>query len=136
MHTSGIAIKELPIAHSRLPNQIGNRDWKSTITSMLWSRKRGFRRREIRKNRPDTSRKALSDIRTSEGAMVSLWVAAVFCAGAMAVTLLRENVVAYRPGQYVPHDVVGRVKFSFMDKDRLAEAQRLAREREPHVFRA
>src|SRR5947207_9551523 len=102
---------------------------------MIWSRKRGARRKEIRKNRPDAAKGLLSDLKSDHGVFISLWVAALFFAGASAMMMLRENVVQYRPGQYASHDVVSRVKFSFNDKDRLAEKQRIAREMEPRVYK-
>ena len=48
--------------------------------------------------------------------------------------MLREQVVGYRPGQYVPHDIVSRVDFIFQDKQKLADAQTKARADEPHVY--
>ena len=40
--------------------------------------------------------------------------------------MLRQDVVPYRPGQYTHHDIISRVDFTFMDKQQLAQAQRLA----------
>ena len=59
---------------------------------MLWSRRRGARRAEIRKNRPDSSSRRWAEFRAS-GTLVSLWVAAGFCLATILVMMLRENVV-------------------------------------------
>jgi hypothetical protein len=49
--------------------------------------------------------------------------------------MLRDNVVAYRPGQWAPHDIVSRVDFAFRDDRRLSEARRLARETQPRIYK-
>jgi hypothetical protein len=45
---------------------------------------------------------------------------------AIGILMLRENVVPFRPGQWVPHDIVSRVDFVFRDEKRLTEAKRKA----------
>src|SRR4051812_32386631 len=103
---------------------------------MLWSRRRGPRRMEIRKNRPDAFQRGRwwVEFRAS-GAAASLGVAAGFCLIAtLMVVVLREDVVSWRAGQYTPTDIVSRVKFSYADRDKLADAQRVAREIEPRVY--
>ena len=48
--------------------------------------------------------------------------------------MLREQVVPYRPGQYVAHDIVSRVDFVYLDRQKLSDAQSKARADEPHVY--
>src|SRR4051794_6686915 len=90
------------------------------------------RRAEIRKNRPDAVWLDWEHLRTS-GALASLGIAAVFFLSASAVMMLREQVVPYRPGQWIPHDIVSRVDFSYRNKERLAQMRRARRESEPRV---
>jgi putative nucleotidyltransferase with HDIG domain len=68
--------------------------------------------------------------------IVSLQIAAVFWVAATGILMLRQDVVPYRPGQYAHHDIISRVDFTFMDKQQLAEAQRLARQNAPRVYTA
>src|SRR5688500_15311479 len=93
------------------------------------------RRAEIRKNRPD-SRSALVQKMHAEGGFVAIWIACAFCAAAVCILMLRENVVPYRPGQWVPHDIVSRVDFAYRDEKQLAKAKEAAREAQPRVYRA
>ena len=92
-----------------------------------------FRRAEIRKNRPDAAWLDIEAMRSS-GVLASLGIAAVFFLAASAVLLMREQVVPYRPGQWIPHDVVSRVDFSYRHKDRLADLRRERRDAEPRVY--
>src|SRR5437870_2862672 len=100
---------------------------------MLWSRRRGARRAEIRKNRPDSSSRRWAELRAN-GTLVSVWVAAGFCLATILVMMLRENVVPYRPGEYTPTDILARVAFHFADADELAKLRQVKREVEPHVY--
>ena len=70
----------------------------------------------------------------SQGVLNSLWVAVAFFAVTCGIMLLREDVVPYRPGQYVPHDVLSRVDFTFRDKALLTKARQEARDSEPRVY--
>jgi hypothetical protein len=90
---------------------------------MFWSRKYGARRTEVRKNRPDRSVNFWSDLK-ARGITTSLAIALVFCIIASAIVLLREDAVPYRPGQYVPQDVLSRIDFAFTDVDRLTQARK------------
>ena len=92
-----------------------------------------FRRAEIRRNRPDAARLDLDSLR-STGVLASLVIAFGFFLAASAVLLMREQVVPYRPGQWIPHDVVSRVDFSYRNKDRLADLRRERRDAEPRVY--
>jgi hypothetical protein len=99
------------------------------------SQKSQSRRTEIHKNRPDTVSRRWDQLKAN-GVLTSLGIAVLFCIGAVAILMLRSEVVPYRPGQYAPHDIVSRVDFQFLDKQRLADAQRRVREMEPRVYRA
>ncbi len=100
---------------------------------MFSNRKSQQRRAEIRKNRPDTFAHTWQALKES-GGMNGLAIAAVFCIIAAGILQLREDVVPYRPGQWVPHDIFARVDFSFRDKDRLSEVRQITRERQPRVY--
>ena len=102
---------------------------------MLGLRKSSSRRAEIRKNRPDTTEKMVARMR-ADGSLVSIWVAVAFCAAAIGIVTLREDVVRYRPGQYAPHDIVSRVEFSFNDREQLKQAQERRRAMEPRVYKS
>jgi cyclic-di-AMP phosphodiesterase PgpH len=92
-----------------------------------------FRRAEIRKNRPDAAWVDIDALRAS-GMLASLGIAAVFFLAASAVLLLREQVVPYRPGQWIPHDVVSRVDFSYRDKELLTRMRQERRNAQPRVY--
>ncbi|HYO09218.1 MAG TPA: HDIG domain-containing protein [Tepidisphaeraceae bacterium] len=98
-----------------------------------WSRKSGFRREQIRKERPDTVSRRWERLR-DDGVLVSLQIAVGFFLLASGILMLREDVVPYRPGQYAHHDIVSRVDFTYMDQQKLASAQQKARDDAPHVF--
>lgn len=102
---------------------------------MLWSRKYGARRTEVRKNRPDLGGGFFNDLK-AKGVMGSLGIAALFAVVAAAIIFLREDAVPYKPGQYVPQDIVSRVDFSYQDLDRLTEVRKQAREAEPRVYKS
>ncbi len=101
---------------------------------MLGFKKSGARRAEIRKNRPDAGDSLVRRLR-AEGGGVSLAVAVVFCAGAIAILLMREEVVRYRPGQWTRHDIVSRVDFTYHDEKQLAAARQNARASQPRVYK-
>ena len=93
------------------------------------------RRQEIRKNRPDANWPCWQELKT-RGVPQALGVAAAFFVLAAAVMQMRQDVVPYRSGQPLAHDIVSRVKFEYFDKNKLEQAHRQAREREPRVFAA
>jgi putative nucleotidyltransferase with HDIG domain len=101
---------------------------------MFLFRKSGARRAGVRKNRPDTTVKLLREF-SSGGTVVSLWLAAFFCAASACIVCLREQVVRYRPGQYAMHDVVSRVDFDYLDPEKLKAEKERAREDQPRVYR-
>src|SRR5687768_3579080 len=101
----------------------------------LWTRKSVSRREQIRKDRPDTTARKWEHLR-SNGVIVSLQIAAIFWVAATGILMFRQDVVPYRPGQWAHHDIISRVDFTFMDRQQLAEAQRLARQNAPRVYTA
>src|SRR4051812_5794930 len=102
---------------------------------MFWSRKYGARRNEVRRNRPDLGGGLFSELK-AKGVVGSVGIAAVFALAASAIIMLREDAVPYKPGQYVPQDVISRVDFSFHDAERINELQAQAREAEPRVYKS
>jgi putative nucleotidyltransferase with HDIG domain len=90
------------------------------------------RRSAIRENRPD-SRATWREWR-ERGAAASLGIAAAFCAGLFVLFLLRGQVVHYRPGQFVPHDITARVDFDFFDTDKYQQQVETARAAAPDVY--
>src|SRR4051794_36193647 len=100
---------------------------------MFQIRKPRARRVEIRKNRPDITsvKEALTDSRFMSlvAVVVIFWLCASF------ITLLREQVVRYRPDQYAHEDITSRVEFYFTNTERLVELQQAAREAAPRVYR-
>jgi cyclic-di-AMP phosphodiesterase PgpH len=91
------------------------------------------RRFGLRENRADT--RSLWHLFRERGGLPSLGIAAVFCLALIGLFMLREQVVAYRPGQYVPHDITARVDFDFRDKDQYSRLVDLARKYAPRAYR-
>src|SRR4051812_19573136 len=102
---------------------------------MLWSRRRGARRQEIRKNRPDHASRRWAELRAN-GTLLSVWVAVGFCVATICVMMLRESVIPFRPGEYTPTDIVSRVSFRFTDNEELGKQRQMRREMEPRVYTA
>ncbi len=99
-----------------------------------WNKRFAQRRRTINRESRADSRSAWMRLRECGGA-ASLGIAGIFGLCLFGLFLLRQQVVAYRPGEYVPHDITARVDFNFVDKasfDRLVER---ARDEAPHVYR-
>jgi hypothetical protein len=69
------------------------------------------------------------------GGLASIGIAAVFCLCLMGFFMMREQVVRYRPGQYVPHDITARVDFEFFDKAAQERQVKQARDNAPDVYR-
>jgi len=96
-------------------------------------RKHGARRQSIRESRPDTQSRVWAEMRAT-GAVTSIAIAVAFCLVAVGILWMREEAVAFRPGQYVPYDVTARVKFTINDKVELNRRRDEARKIEPHVY--
>src|SRR3954471_22684703 len=92
---------------------------------MFWSRKISSRREEIRKNRPDVV--PVSARLAPEGVRGSLVIVAGFFVVTTAIMILREDVVPYRPGQYVAQNIWARVECKYRDKEQLERARQAAR---------
>src|SRR3569623_2054127 len=101
---------------------------------MLWNRKSRSRRTEIRKNRQDTLAHSWRRMQQS-GVLPAIAIAAVFCAIVIAILMMREEVLPYRPEQAVLSDVVARVDFVFPDTSRLTARQAEASEQSPRVYK-
>jgi putative nucleotidyltransferase with HDIG domain len=102
---------------------------------MFWSRKYGARRTEVRKNRPDLGGNLYTELK-ARGVVGSIGVAVAFCLVASAIVLLRDSAVPYKPGQYVPQDILSRVDFTFLDPERLTKAKQESREGVPRVYKS
>lgn len=93
------------------------------------------RRQEIRKNRPDAQPRDWQRLKEC-GIPQSVAIAAAFFLIATAIMLLRQNVVPFRPGQPINHDIVSRVKFSYYDETKFRLVQTDAYSREPRVYKS
>ncbi len=95
----------------------------------------GPRRRQVaRDGRTMYSPPSAWHILRERGGMGSLGIAAVFCVVLIGLFMLRQEVVPFRPGQYVPHDITARVDFTFFDQDEDTRLIDLARKEAPHVY--
>jgi len=101
---------------------------------MFWNSKSRSRRTEIRKNRQDTLAHSWRRIQQS-GVLPAVGIAAVFCAIVIAILMMREEVLPYRPEQAVLSDVVARVDFVFPDTSRLTALQTQASEQSPRIYK-
>jgi len=72
----------------------------------------------------------------ASGAVGAMGIAAAFFVTVTLILMLRQDVIPYRPGQYVGHNITSRVDFNFPDADELARLRELARDDEPRVYRA
>ena len=71
----------------------------------------------------------------AEGGLASIGVAVGFCVLSSLILLMREDVVRYRPGQWVNHDIVSRVDFSYPDEKKLANDRENAKLMTPRVYK-
>lgn len=100
---------------------------------MFWLRKQRARREEVRRNRPDLGL-PWRNLRDA----VSPWAVltgVVFWLAISAIMMLRDQVVRYRPGQYVRHDVLSRVAFESRNIELENELKEQARQAAPRVYR-
>ncbi|HEY8665608.1 MAG TPA: HDIG domain-containing metalloprotein [Tepidisphaeraceae bacterium] len=102
---------------------------------MQSSRKSHSRRQEIRKNRPDMSRSRWQQMK-ADGSFASMAIAAIFVVVATCILSLREDVIPYRPGQFIPQDILSRVDFTFPNKELLNSLRQSARKNVPRVYGA
>jgi hypothetical protein len=99
---------------------------------MLPSKSRS-RRAEIRKNRPDSEWWDWQKLK-EDGVPASLGIAAGFFVLATCILMLRQDVVPYRTGQWVNHDIVSRVAFRYNDAGLLEQKRNVAETRAPRVY--
>ena len=92
------------------------------------------RRSAIRENRHDYEARSASDLPTHD-LVPSLAIAGVFWIAITCLLLMRKEVVQYRPGEYVPHDIVARVDFHFTDRALYDNLAKQKRESAPRVYR-
>jgi hypothetical protein len=92
------------------------------------------RRAGIREKRPSTLGTRWRDFR-AYGGLRGVGIAAAFAALAVLIVMLRDSVVPYRPGQYVPQAILSRVEFTYHDNTKLHEERQKAREAEPRVYK-
>jgi putative nucleotidyltransferase with HDIG domain len=93
------------------------------------------RRQSIRDGRTYYAPPSAWHILRERGGLGSLGIAAVFCAVLIGLFMLRQEVVPYRPGQFIPHDITARVDFLFADQDQYSRLVDIARKNAPHVYR-
>lgn len=93
------------------------------------------RRAEIRKSFRHAAGRPFWRRLRNDGSLISLAVAGVFCLACMAILVMREDVVPYRPGQWTRHDIVSRVDFSYRDEKQLAAARQQARDTTPRIYK-
>ncbi len=102
---------------------------------MYGSQKSSARRQAIREHRPDTSAVWINQMKCN-GTFPSCGIAAVFWILATAILMLRQDVLPYRLGQLVRHDIPSRVDFSYVDPRTKAIRQEEIRNRYPHVYKS
>ena len=99
----------------------------------MWTAKSRTRRSEIRKSRPDAPRIDWEKWK-AEGVPASLGIAFVFFICAATILMWRQEVIPYRPGQWIPHNIIARTRFSYFDSDKLERARLEKRQSEPRVY--
>jgi hypothetical protein len=80
-------------------------------------------------------RESLLNVLRAEGVIGSLIVATCFWLIACGILAMRSSVVPYRLNQFVNHDIVARVAFTYPDEQSFDDAQDAARAAEPHVYK-
>lgn len=99
----------------------------------MWTAKCRTRRADIRKARPEAPRIDWEKWKET-GVLTSVGVAAVFFICAATILMWRQEVIPYRPGQWIPHNIIARVRFSYFDADKLANARLERRQNEPRIY--
>src|SRR5580692_7359972 len=102
---------------------------------MFGSQKYCARRAAIHESRPDSLSIWWGNFRSS-GGLASVGIAAIFCILAIAILMLREQVLPYRVGQTVSYDIISRADFTFPDRGLLEEKQLEAREHTPRIYKS
>lgn len=78
----------------------------------------------------------LTELARRQGVVVSVAILLTFFLITAGLMLMREEVLPYRPGQHVAQDIVSRVDFAYMDKERLLHARQEARDRVIRVYKS
>jgi len=92
------------------------------------------RRSAIRDGRHDFEARTGNELPTHD-LVPSLAIACGFWLAITCLFLLRKDVVPYRPGEYVPHDIIARVDFNFTDRALYDNLTKQKRESAPRVYR-
>jgi cyclic-di-AMP phosphodiesterase PgpH len=71
---------------------------------------------------------------TPDQLAISIVIATGFWLVASSIVMLRENVVPFRPGQYVSHDIVSRVAFVLQDTKKLTDTRNKAWKDQACIF--
>lgn len=101
----------------------------------MWTAKCRSRRADIRKARPDAPRIDWEKWK-EEGILTSVGIAAIFFVCAASILMWRQEVIPYRPGQWIPHNIMARVRFSYFDANKLANARLERRQDEPRIYQS
>lgn len=99
---------------------------------MPWRQAR--RRLNPRINEED-SWAALARLLRSEGVFKSIVIAVAFAMIASVILILRSDVVPYRPGQYVSHDINARTEFNYFDAVKFEEVKSKEAASRPRIFK-
>ncbi len=90
---------------------------------MFFNSKKSIRRTAIREKWACTQPPAWRKFQRRD-LFPSLTIAAAFWLSVTAILSLRQQVVTYRPNQYVAHNIVARVDFTYQDPVLMAKRQR------------
>ncbi len=77
----------------------------------------------------------LARLLRSEGVFKSIVIAVAFAMIASVILILRSDVVPYRQGQYVAHDITARTDFIYFDAKTFEEVKNKAAVAQPRVFK-
>ena len=101
----------------------------------MLSGKSRTRRADIRRCRPDATWLSREKW-TAEGVGQSLLIAVAFFICAAVILSWRQEVIPYRPGQWIPHNIMARVAFNYFDSGKLENARLQKRQEEPRIYLA
>jgi hypothetical protein len=101
---------------------------------MLWTSKPTARRRVVRDKAAHASRARWRQMEAT-GVVGSLAIALGFFLVASTILMLREDVVPYRPHQFIPSDIYSRVDFVFLNEDVLGAKRDEAARTAQRIYR-
>jgi putative nucleotidyltransferase with HDIG domain len=93
------------------------------------------RRSAVREGRHDFEARSSPGEMPRHDVVPSLLIAAAFWFAVTLLLLFRKDVVNYRPGEYVAHDIFARVDFNFPDQALFDERVKFFRESAPRAYR-